>query len=131
MEDGVEIYNRFYPWPSSFRLGDPVLVREVTGMSWPDFVAALDTFEDEDTPDQVVMAGLIAVAFWQGNPQMTREKARRAIEKTPQDKIDIIEGDEESPPPLGAVGNAPTTTTSGSDDSPEEAEAMETQAAST
>lgn len=130
MEDGVEIYNRFYPWPSQFRLGDPVLVREVTGMSWPEFVAALDTFEDEDTPDQVVLAGLIAVAFWQGNPQMTREKARRAIEKTPQDMIEVVEGDEENPPPPGAVGNAPTTTTNGSDVSQAEAASTEIPAAS-
>ena len=89
-KDGVEIYKRFYPWPDRFRLGDPVLVKEVTAMRWPDFVAALDELDEDEAPDQVVLAGLIAVAFWQGNPQMSRDKARRAVERIPQDEIEIV-----------------------------------------
>ena len=121
MQDGLMIYSKFYPWPSSFRIGDPVLVREVTGMSWPEFVAALDNIDEEEAPDQVVLAGLIAVAFWQGNPQMTREKARRAVEKLPQDRVEIIEGDEgdDVVPPAEAAGEPPSTSSSTSGDSPE------------
>lgn len=121
-QDGVEIYDRFYPWPSSFRLGDPVLVKEVTGMSWPEFVRALDEMDDNDAPDQVVIAGLLAVAFWQGNPNMSRDKARRAIERMPQDQIEIIDSDEDDvdPPAQAAPGDGePKTTSSGSGDSPE------------
>jgi len=103
--DGVEIYKRFYPWPSSFRLGDPVLVKEITGMRWPDFAEALDTQNEAveeaeelglptPQPDQVVVAGLIAVAFWQGNPTMSRDKARRALERIPMEDIEISDGDE-------------------------------------
>lgn len=121
MRDGVEIFGRFYPWPSKFRLGDPVLVREVTGMDWPEFVRALDAMDEDDAPDQVVLAGMIAVAFWQGNQQMTREKARRTIEKIPQDKIEIVEGDDERPPDE-AAGEPPSTTSGTSDDSPEESD---------
>ena len=92
--DGVEIYKRFYPWPESFRLGDPVLVKEVTGMRWPDFAQALDEMDPEEAPDQVVLAGLIAVAFWQGNPLMSRDKVRRTLERIPMEEFEIVEGDE-------------------------------------
>jgi hypothetical protein len=136
--DGVEIYKRFYPWPDAFRLGDPVLVKEITGMRWPDFAAALqDQNEAIDEavemglpspePDQVVLAGLIAVAFWQGNPHMSREKARRALERIPMEDIEVIDGDEGEvelgPPALGGVEDAalpPRMTSNGSEHSPEE-----------
>jgi len=134
--DGVEIYKRFYPWPNTFRLGDPVLVKEITGMRWPDFCLALDEQnqaidEAEEMggpapqPDQVVLAGLIAVAFWQGNPTMTRDKARRALERIPMEDIEIIEGDEGEadvgPPVSGGAEAAtePLMTSSGSGSSPE------------
>ena len=139
-KDGVEIYKRFYPWPERFRLGDPVLVKAITDMSWPDFVTALAEQEDayaaaretgeEVEVDQVVLAGLIAVAFWQGNPQMSRDKARRAVERIPQDEIEIVEGDEGDvgPPALSeteAVGAGPSTTSSASAAQPEAQEATE------
>lgn len=135
--DGVEIYKRFYPWPDSFRLGDPVLVNQITGMRWPDFVQALDdqnqAIEDAEEmgteppqPDQVVLAGLIAVAFWQGNPTMSRDKARRALERIPMDDIEVVDGDEGEADlnPLSESGSAeaevaPITTSNRSDDSPE------------
>jgi hypothetical protein len=127
-KDGVEIYKRFYPWPTRFRLGDPVLVKEVTGMRWPDFVAALNDVDEDEEPDQVVLAGLIAVAFWQGNPQMSRDKARRAVEKMPVDEIELIDSDEESdalpPAPTGA-GDQSSTITNESGVSPEAQAATE------
>ena len=131
--DGVEIYKRFYPWPDAFRLGDPVLVKEITGMTWPDFAQSLQTQNeaiDEAAEmggpppqlDQVALAGLIAVAFWQGNPQMSREKARRALERIPMEDIEVIDGDEGEadvgPPALPGAGEseqAQRTTTNGSE----------------
>lgn len=116
--DGVEVYKRFYPWPDRFRLGDPVLVKEVTGMRWPDFAQALDEMEPDETPDQVVLLGLIAVAFWQGNPLMSRDKVRRLLERAPMEDIEIIEGDElsdDSPPDEG--GEKPPMMQNGSGDS--------------
>jgi hypothetical protein len=135
--DGVEIYKRFYPWPDSFRLGDPVLVKEVTGMKWPDFAQALDdqnqAIEESEEmgtnppqPDQVVLAGLIAVAFWQGNPMMSRDKARRALERIPMDDIEVVDGDEGEadvgPPALSGeeAATTPSTPLSESDSSPEQ-----------
>lgn len=128
-KDGVEIYKRFYPWPERFRLGDPVLVKEVTGMRWPEFVAALEEQDEDEAPDQVVLAGLIAVAFWQGNPQMSRDKARRAVEKIPQEDIELIGSDEEDdvdPPAQAGAGVQPSTTSSESAGSPEAADVTAT-----
>ena len=134
-KDGVEIYKRFYPWPERFRLGDPVLVKEVTGMRWPDFVEACNDMEmaDGETPDHVVLAGLIAVAFWQGNPQMSRDKVRRVIEKLPQEEIEIIESDEGDvdPPALAEAGEPSSTTLSEYDGSPVAAATTVTPPAST
>ena len=134
---GVEVYKRFYPWPTSFRLGDPVLVKEVTGMTWPEFTAALDAQNraiadaeemDDEPPqaDQVVLAGLIAVAFWQGNQQMSRDKARRALERIPIEEIELIDEETEDSPPAGAAGEPPSTTSSASDGSPEDSARTET-----
>ena len=133
--DGVEIYKRFYPWPDSFRLGDPVLVNQITGMRWPDFTQALDeqnqAMEEAEemgtempVPDQVVLAGLIAVAFWQGNPTMSRDKARRALERIPMEDIEVIDGDEGEadlgPPAQGGEEAAPMTPSNGSEVSQEQ-----------
>ena len=100
-----------------------MLVKEVTGMRWPDFAAALDEMGEDEVPDQVVLLGLIAVAFWQGNPLMSREKVRRTLERTPMEEIEIIEGDEgaveaDAGPPAEA-GEPPPQTPSGSNGQPD------------
>lgn len=130
-KDGVEIHGRFYPWPDRFRLGDPVLVSQVTGMPWPEFTACLDEYnatieeteamgEPPPAPDDVLLAGLIAAAFWQGNPQMTREKARRLIERLPPEAIEVIEGDgEDDAGPPDMAGATPETTPLASSISPD------------
>jgi hypothetical protein len=41
-EAGFEIRGRFYPMPEAFRLCDPVLVEELTGMKFAEFAEALD-----------------------------------------------------------------------------------------
>lgn len=138
-ETGFEIYNRFYPMPQRFRLGDPVLVKEVTGMRWPDFTDALAEMEedaaqaadegreDEFQSDQVLILGMMAVAFWHGNPQMSRAKVVRAVERIPLDVVKFIAGDdpeEAKPDPPAesgaATGEAPQMTSNGSVDSREE-----------
>jgi hypothetical protein len=135
--DGVEIYKRFYAWPDRFRIGDPVLVKEITGMRWPDFVQALDDQNEaiaeaeemggpSPNPDQVVLAGLIAIAFWQGNPQMSRDKARRALERVWMEDVEVVDGDEGEadlgPPASGGeeAATEPSMTSSKSEPSPEQ-----------
>src|ERR671923_1348639 len=77
---------RFYPWPTSFRLGDTVLVEKVTGLPWIEFNDRLP--DDDDPPetdvdggaDLVVLSGLMAVAIWQQHPQWRRERVVRYVE---------------------------------------------------
>lgn len=114
-ETGFEIYNKFYPL-KSFRLGDPVLVRAVTGMEWPEFAEAVQAIEENDVLDQVPMVGLAAVCFWQGNPQMSRDKVKNIIEHLSMDDCKYIQGDEDiedvagdARPPAGAEPETTTT----------------------
>ena len=112
-------------------------------MKWPEFLMALDEQNeaieeaeemggDPPKPDQVVMAGMIAVAFWQGNPTMSRDKVRRALERTNVEDIEIIDGDEEEvdvgPPAQGGdLSATPSTTSSGLDVPPEESAGLSPQ----
>jgi hypothetical protein len=117
-QPGFEIYKAFYPVPERFRLGDPVLVREVTGMEWPQFIEALNQMEVNEETDEVVMLGLMAVAFWQGNPDMSRAKVRQVLERVWQEDAELIGGDEvvaDGPPAEGGV--TPPTTPNESEDS--------------
>lgn len=135
-QSGFELYKRFYPWPSTYRLGDPVLVSAVTGMTWPEFLQGLQAQSEAiemaremgaEAPaaDQVVVTGMIAVAFWQGNPTMSRDKVRRAIERVSIEDIEIIVGDDDEAadvgPPAegGETSSTPSTTSSESGASPE------------
>lgn len=114
-QPGFTIGNDFYPFPSSFRLGDPVLVAEVTGASWNEFAEMLD---DNDPRS---LAGLVAVAVWQKHPTWRREKVLRYVEAMDMDALEF-EG-ETGPdviPPADAGSSAlteikPATSTSSSD----------------
>ncbi len=135
-QEGFEIYNRFYPSPQRFRMGDPVLVREVTGMEWPQFASGLDAQgeeyrslleqgrEDEFEADQVLLLGLMSVAFWHGNSQMSRFKVVKAVERIPIEEVKFIAGDEEvdaddPPAQTGVDGSLPSPTPNAFVDSPE------------
>src|SRR4030095_12998760 len=76
------------------------------------------------------LAGLIAIAFWQGNPMMSRDKARRALERIPMEDSDVVDGDEGEvelgpPAPSGAeAATTPSTPSSASEFSPEQSTEM-------
>lgn len=89
------IGNRDYSFPESFRLGDPVLVQEVTGMEFPDFAEALDDPQRRKSP--VILAGLVAVAVWQGNPSWKRDRVRRFVEELDMDALNFPEAEQATP----------------------------------
>jgi hypothetical protein len=114
-ESGFEIRGRFYPWPTSFRLGDAVLIEKVTGLDWPAFTDRLP--EEDESPDTtepddlVVVIGLMAASIWQHHEQWRRDKVVRYVEGLDLETITFIGGDEDepaesdaSPPDLKAVG---------------------------
>lgn len=99
-EAGFQIGKRFYPFPGSFRLGDPVLVREVTGMDWGEFVEKLPSDEDDigfvEESDAIVLLGLVAVAVWQGNPTWRRDKVSRYVQSLDMTDVQPVGGEEEA-----------------------------------
>lgn len=113
------IDDREYAMPTSFRLIDPVLIREITGLEWPQFTERLDGGDGEDPSgieedmDPVVLLGLVAVAVWQQHPRWTREKVKRYV-----GELDIaalsFRGDEGGgdPPSVPGPGPASTSATS-------------------
>lgn len=90
---GFKIGGAFYAAPATFRVGDAVLIREITGMAFPDFAEALD--DDERRKDPVILAGLIAVAIWQAKPMMKREKVVKLVEQIDFESLNFQGGDDE------------------------------------
>ncbi len=76
MADRFEIFDKEYPLPQAFRMGDPVLVEEVTGLTWGEFS---DRMDDADG-DPAIMLGMLAVAVWQTNPRWRRDRVARYVE---------------------------------------------------
>lgn len=102
-QPGFNIGDDFYPIPTSYRLGDPVLVTEVTGMQWNDFAELLDS------GDPRAMIGVLAVAVWQQHPAWRRDKVVRYIEQVDMDSLSAVGVDAEAPvPPTEADGSATT-----------------------
>lgn len=103
-EPGFEIGGVFYRMPTSFRLVDPVLVTEVTGMKFPAFAEAIG--DEDERQDPTIMAGLIAVAVWQKNPRWKRDKVVRFVQEIPLEAVDVSGGDDED----GDVDDPPAVT---------------------
>lgn len=111
MDAGFSIGGEFYSFPSGFRLGDPVLVAEVTGLEWMDFAEMLDN------GDSRTLAGLIAVAVWQKHPTWRRDKVVRFVEQIELDSIEVqAPEDDARPPEPGTTGRSPETSTGSSDE---------------
>lgn len=103
-QPGFHIGNDFYEFPTKFRLGDPVLVAEVTGMAWNDFAELLDS------GDPRTLAGLVAVAIWQKQPTWRRERVLRHVEGLELDALEFTGADDvEEALPQSSAGGPDTT----------------------
>lgn len=97
--------------PQGFRLGDPVLVAEVTGLPWMEFAQLLDD------GDSRTLAGIVAVAVWQKNPDWRREKVVRYVESISITDLEVDTPGDARPPELEAdtTGSSAATSTGSSD----------------
>lgn len=86
-----ELEGRPYKFPSSFRLGDPVLVTELTGMDFEDFSARIADVDALTNP--VILIGMIGVAVWQANPTWTRAKVLRYVQGVSIEQFTATEDD--------------------------------------
>jgi hypothetical protein len=133
-QSGYQIGSRFYPLSTSFRLGDPVLVEQLTGLAWSEFLERLPEDEDPDGAlDPVAELGLIGVAIAQANPLWRRDKVVSYTTRIERDKITFVgpeaeddeddeaEGDARPPDKAGETTSSSSPPTSRSDsDSPSE-----------
>ena len=103
-QPGFEIAGRLYPVPQGFRLGDPALVREVTGMSFADFAEALD--DERSRRDPVIQLGIIAVAVWQQHPTWRRERVARYVEALEISGLRFVGGGADAIPPAASTAQA-------------------------
>ncbi len=97
-EAGFKIGQRFYPFPTGFYLGDPVLVEKLTELKWSEFVERLPDDEAEQAPDDpVVMLGLIGVAISQANQAWSRAKVIQFTTRLKMDTIEFVGPELEQP----------------------------------
>lgn len=120
-EPGFVIQGVFYPTPTAFKLGDPVLIEELTGKLFPDFAEALG---DEDRQnDPAVLIGLIGVAVWHQHPKWPRARVVEYVQQLDIEAFEFQGGTEDEPvPPATAEPgeNSPSSagTSNGSPDTP-------------
>jgi hypothetical protein len=81
--------NRRYPLPVVYRLVDPVLVEELTGVNWLRFCEAIDDPE-QGLEDPKVLLGMLAVAIWQANPTLRRDRVVRICAGITFDDVKVI-----------------------------------------
>lgn len=109
-QPGFNLQGRFYPTPTRFLLGDPILVSEVTGISWAEFLERLD--DEEQQNDPALMLGILAVAVWHEHPKWRRDRVCAYIQQVGFEEIEAVQPeteDEEAdadPPPDGGDGGS-------------------------
>ena len=121
-----EIGGAVYPVPTAFRIPDPALVREVTGMDWETFVEGLR----EEQEDPVLVSGLVAVAVWQANPSWPRARVIRFLNGIDFHTLTVQGGEDgngaDAGPPEPTGGNGPVSVPSTPEPSATPAAAGET-----
>lgn len=118
-----------YEVPSTFRLTDPILVEELTGLEFEEFGRRLDEVNqsigtDDPVSDYKATLGLVACAVWQKNPRWSRAKVARFLEGVDIASLDITAPEASEGDPLDSqTTNSPTPgsgTFDGSTTTPEE-----------
>lgn len=75
-----------YSVPGSFRMVDPILIEELTGLTFAEFSERLDKVNQQAStgkpaaPDFTVTVGLVGVSVWQQHEDWTRRKVRQFVE---------------------------------------------------
>lgn len=85
------IGDEVFEFPTTFRLGDAVLVQELTGVSLEEIQSA---------PETLQVIAFLGVAVWQAHPQWKRDRVIRFIEQVDTDKL-TVEGDSDPPARAG------------------------------
>lgn len=111
-ESGWRIEGTFYPVPTRLSPTDPVLIRELTGMSFTEFTKLLD----EDAAAFEVMLGFLGVAVWRQNRKWTRTEVVAFVNDMDLSSLEVVGDDAEDgdagPPALAEEVTADTSSDS-------------------
>ena len=106
---------------SEYRLGDPVLIEQVTGLRWSEFASRVDAMVKDQAEDPVAVLGLVSVAMWQAHPEWSvREATQRAI-GIGMNELEFVAPDDVERPRVPAQGRSrsrtsPAKSTNGAED---------------
>lgn len=108
--------------PEAFRLCDPVLVVELTGLDFAVFAERLDEMGaaarngGEADVDAVLLPGLLGVAVWQVNRTWSRSKVVKFVQQIGIDEVEMHAGEsddtgdgEARPPDESSSTSSPTS----------------------
>lgn len=113
-----EIDGKTYPhvYSGDFRFPDWALVRETTGLDAEAFAEAHNNDDQEALPDPLVWWGYAAVAWWHGNPGVTRPRAVEEAESwQPGDTRFVAdEQEDDAVPPAEAADSGGSNLNEGS-----------------
>lgn len=100
-EPGFEIAGEFFKFPVTYRICDPVLVAEITGLEWEEFAEGLDNKNPR------ILPGLLAVGVWQKYPRWKRDKVVNYVQSVEFDALSFPDvttpEDDAGPPDLAAT----------------------------
>lgn len=110
MAAGFRIGEADYEFPATFRMCDPVLVEEVTGLDFAEFAERIDEMNEaiaggEPGSDVKALLGLVAVGVWQANPRWKRDRVVRFMQDADMQALTVDEAADD-PPPKGAQAPA-------------------------
>lgn len=124
---GFKIGDVEYEFPTRFRMVDPVLVEEVTGLEFTVFAARVERVQQairdgETAGDASVMAGMVAVAVWQKHPRWKRDRVVAFVNEVDMDAFEAVEPtvvgvDGDDGPPADPASGAESPSTVSSDES--------------
>lgn len=108
-QPGYMIDGRFFPMVTQYKHGDPILIHEVTGLSWDEFAELLaEAGEEGARPNPIVNTALIAVAIQRNFPTWSRRRVSdyvKNIELGSEEVVGIVESDTNGSGPNGESGD--------------------------
>ncbi len=115
---GVRINGQFFPFVDQFKHGDPILIHEVTGLTWDQFSEMLAKAGDGSSQgiNPIVQTALIAVAIQRERPTWSRREVSEFVRNLELGQEEYVGGEtaegDALPPSNSGVNSVPSDKTS-------------------
>lgn len=116
-----QVGDETYSFPTRYRLGDALLIEELTGLDMEQFGARVDALTKPGAEgDLKALAGMLGVAVWQAHPQWTQARVVAFINDVDFSSFDVKAPEVQADPPAEpATTPEPATMTASQDSSSE------------